>query len=63
MTSFGTGWKSMWRSVATASQRSALHMLSDHMLKDTGLSRADIDGIASNSAEGRTDATRRRRGH
>ena len=32
-----------------ASQRSALQTLSDHVLKDIGLSRGDIDSIAGGS--------------
>lgn len=52
----------MWRSVGIARQRSALNMLSDHMLKDIGLSRSDIESLTATLADGRTDATRRRRG-
>jgi uncharacterized protein YjiS (DUF1127 family) len=46
----------------TARQRRALESLSDHMLKDIGLSRSDIHGIAANLARGRSDVTRRPRG-
>jgi hypothetical protein len=62
MSYFGTGWRSIWRSVGIARQRSALNMLSDHMLKDIGLSRSDIESITATFADGRTDAFRRRRG-
>jgi len=62
MSYFGTGWRSIWRSVGIARQRSALNMLSDHMLKDIGLSRSDIESITATLADGRADATRRRRG-
>jgi hypothetical protein len=62
MSYFGTGWRSIWRSVGIARQRSALNMLSDHMLKDIGLSRSDIESITATLADGRTDAFRRRRG-
>jgi uncharacterized protein YjiS (DUF1127 family) len=55
-------WKSIRRSVMIAGQRRALHQLSDHMLKDIGLSRADIDGIATNLIDKNTDATRWPRG-
>jgi hypothetical protein len=65
--SFGPGilgWigKSISRSVLIRRQRRQLHELSDHMLKDIGLSRADIDGISTNFVDGHADATRRRRG-
>jgi uncharacterized protein YjiS (DUF1127 family) len=50
----------MWRSVGAARQRSALNMLSDHMLKDIGLSRSDVESIAATLADRRTDAIRRR---
>jgi hypothetical protein len=36
-------------------------MLSDHMLKDIGLSRSDIDSITATLADMRTDAIRRGR--
>jgi uncharacterized protein YjiS (DUF1127 family) len=42
-------------------QRRELNQLSDHLLKDIGLSRADIDSIAKHLADGRSDATRRPR--
>jgi uncharacterized protein YjiS (DUF1127 family) len=57
-----TGWKAIWRSAATARQRRALHSLSDHMLKDIGLSRSDIDGISAGLIDRRADSTRRFRG-
>lgn len=50
------------RSLAIARQRSALHMLSDHVLKDIGLSRSDVDSISASLGAGRPDATRRARG-
>jgi len=52
----------MWRSVGIARQRSALNSLSDHMLKDIGLSRSDIESITANLADGCTDTVRRRYG-
>jgi len=61
MNNFGTGWRSIWRSIGIARQRSALNMLSDHMLKDIGLSRSDIDSITATLADMRTDAIRRGR--
>ena len=57
-----TGWKSIWRSAAAARNRRALQSLSDHMLKDIGLSRSDIDSISAHSTGGRSDVSRRRRG-
>ncbi len=62
MSFFGTRWKSIRRSAATARQRRALQSLSDHMLKDIGLSRSDIDGISASLVDRRADATRRSRG-
>lgn len=51
----GTRWKLTWRSAAAARQRRALQSLSDHMLKDIGLSRSDIDGISASLADRRAD--------
>ncbi len=58
----GTRWKSIRRSAAAARQRRTLQSLSDHMLKDIGLSRSDIDGISAGLIDRRADATRRSRG-
>lgn len=55
-------WQWMRRPVLIDRQRRQLNCLSDHILKDIGLSRADIDGIAMHLVDGRADGTRRRRG-
>jgi uncharacterized protein YjiS (DUF1127 family) len=54
--------KSIWRSVMIARQRRALQHLSDHALKDIGLSRGDIDGVTANLIDGGMDSTRLPRG-
>ena len=65
VTKGSVGWfaSSPWgESPTIASQRSALHTLSDHVLKDIGLSRGDIDFIAGGSHRtGRRTRVRRRR--
>jgi uncharacterized protein YjiS (DUF1127 family) len=55
-------FKSVRRSVGTARQRRALQSLSDHMLKDIGLSRSDIDGLSARLVEPRPDIARHSRG-
>lgn len=60
--SFFGRFKSLRRSVGTARQRRALQSLSDHMLKDIGLSRSDIDGLSARLVEPRPDITRHSRG-
>lgn len=55
MCNLGTRWKFIWRSAVTARQRRALQSLSDHMLKDIGLSRSDIDGVSASLADRRAD--------
>jgi len=52
VTNGSVGWfaSSPWgESPTIASQRSALQTLSDHVLKDIGLSRGDIDFVAGGS--------------
>jgi uncharacterized protein YjiS (DUF1127 family) len=63
---FSTGlsgriWKWIRRPVLIDRQRRELNLLSDHVLRDIGLSRADIDGIAIHLIDGRPDTTRRSR--
>jgi uncharacterized protein YjiS (DUF1127 family) len=55
----GRIWKWIRRPVMIDRQRRDLNLLSDHILKDIGLSRADIDGIAMHLIDGRPDRTRR----
>ena len=59
---FPFGWMRIRRSAAAARQRRALQSLSDHMLKDIGLSRGDIDGISATLVDPRGNAARRLRG-
>lgn len=59
MSFLGTRWKPIWRSAATTRQCRALQALSDHMLKDIGLSRSDIDGISASPVDRHADAARR----
>jgi hypothetical protein len=49
----------MWR----RRTRRALGRLSDHMLKDIGVRRSEIDSIADSLASGHRDATRTLRTH
>jgi hypothetical protein len=60
MSFLGTRWKCIW-STGAARQRRALQALSDHVLKDIGLSRSDIDGISASLAYRRADSRRRSR--
>ena len=46
---FRCEWMTLRRSTAIARERSALRLLSDHLLKDIGLSRGDLDGIATHA--------------
>ena len=58
----GRCWNWIRRPVMIYRQRHELNQLSDHILKDIGLSRGDIDGIAIHLIDGRAYGTRRRRG-
>jgi uncharacterized protein YjiS (DUF1127 family) len=59
----GRVWRWIRRPVMLDRQRRELNLLSDHILKDIGLSRADIDGIATHLVDGRPDTTRRSHAH
>jgi hypothetical protein len=54
-------WRWLWRPMMIERQQRKLNVLSDHILKDIGLSRADIDSIAVHLVDGRVDLTRRHR--
>ena len=43
-------------------QRQTLYAMPDELLQDVGVSRCDIDGLAEQIVDGRTDPTRRPRG-
>lgn len=58
----GRIWNWIWRPVMIGRQRHQLNQLSDHILKDIGLSRAEIDGISVHLIDRHADGTRRRRG-
>jgi len=65
VTKGSVGWFASFplgESPTIASQRSALQTLSDHVLKDIGLSRGDIDFVAGGShSAGRRIRVRRGR--
>jgi uncharacterized protein YjiS (DUF1127 family) len=52
-------WKWIRRPALIHGQRRQLDQLSDHMLKDIGLSRSEIDGISEFLIDGHADPTRR----
>lgn len=54
-------WRWIRRPVLIDRQRRELNYLSDHILKDIGLSRSDVDSIAMHLIDGRADVTRRPR--
>lgn len=56
----GQFWRWIRRPIVIERQRRELNQLSDHILKDIGLSRAGIDGISIQLIDRRSDATRRR---
>jgi hypothetical protein len=55
-------WIWLWRPVMLDHQRRKLNYLSDRILKDIGLSRSDIDSVATYLIERRVDVTRDPRG-
>jgi uncharacterized protein YjiS (DUF1127 family) len=52
-------WRAISRSIRVRLQRKVLHELPDDILKDIGLSRGEIDGLAKALVENGRDATRR----
>ena len=55
-------WQSISRYVQAGRRRQELYRLPDRILKDIGLDRSEIDGIAANLSDFVVDPTRNRRG-
>jgi uncharacterized protein YjiS (DUF1127 family) len=53
--------QSIWRSIKIRHTRRQLQMMPDHLLKDIGISRCEIDSVAIALIDGR-DTTRRSHG-
>jgi uncharacterized protein YjiS (DUF1127 family) len=58
----GQFWGWLRRPLMIERQRRELNQLSDHILKDIGLTRAGIDGISIHMIDRQPDTTRRGRG-
>ena len=55
-------WQSIRRHVQTTRLRQELYRLPDRVLKDIGLHRSEIDGVATNLVDDVADVTRHARG-